>query len=191
MRIFNEIIAMSYRLKLFPSDPHTTFSHFQFKQLRCDSPKWIETHVRYLSTAHVSTDWLDFAFFALKLPLKMQSLTSVNLIWQEFDWGLFGRYTRINDWSKRIEQENYCSEPLRLLELGLQNTCSYQLVKIAIERQMQLPHVVLIDLKSCNIFIIKFQGWARPWNLVLKMPRQNCFVMKLLFVGKSLERREW
>ena len=48
------------------------------------------------------------------------------------------------------------------MELELQKHFSCQLVIIAIERQMQLPHVVLIDLKSCNIFIIKFQGWARP-----------------------------
>ena len=67
-------------------------------------------------------------------------------------------YQDINDWSKRIEQENYCSEPLRFMELELQKHFICQLVIIAIERQMQLPHVELIDLKSCNIFKIKFQG---------------------------------
>ena len=48
------------------------------------------------------------------------------------------------------------------MKLGLKNTCICQLVKIAIQRQMLLPYVLLIDLKSCNIFIIKFQGWALP-----------------------------
>ena len=44
----------------------------------------------------------------------MQSLDSVNVISQARIFlrrkvaGLFDKYTRINDWSKRIEQENHC-----------------------------------------------------------------------------------
>ena len=60
--------------------------------------QWTEIY-RYVSTTWASTDWLDFAFCALNMLLKMQSLWSVNVISQDFLWKLFDKYNRINDYS--------------------------------------------------------------------------------------------
>ena len=84
------------------------FLRISGSQVLLHSSQWIERLVRCISTAgYQQNELTSFAFCASKMPLKMQSLESVNVVSQKFLWRVFGNYTRINDYSwSELEKKN-------------------------------------------------------------------------------------